>query len=175
MPFALERSRSGNGAHVWIFFEKPVAASDARKMGSALLTETMEHYPDMSFESYDRFFPNQDTLPSGGFGNLIALPLQYFPRKQGNSVFINDHLEPYVDQWAFLTSLTKMSEAALNDIIREASENGKIIGVRMPIDGDEEKPWEIKPSRRKPEIPWNCILPTSINVVISNQIFTKPT
>lgn len=173
VPFALERSRSGNGAHVWIFFEKPIAASDARKMGSALLTETMEHTPDMSFESYDRFFPNQDTLPSGGFGNLIALPLQYFPRKQGNSVFVNDQLEPYPDQWVFLASLTKMSEAALNDIVREASDNGKIIGVRMPIDEDEEKPWELKPSRKKPELPMNCVVPTPINVVICNQIFIE--
>lgn len=81
IPYALERSRSGNGAHIWIFFDKPILASHARKMGAALLTETMESYPEIGFESYDRFFPNQDTLPSGGFGNLIALPLQLFPRK----------------------------------------------------------------------------------------------
>lgn len=76
VPASLERSRSGNDGHVWIFFHEPVAASEARKMGAALLTETMERCPEIGFESYDRFFPNQDTMPVGGFGNLIALPLQ---------------------------------------------------------------------------------------------------
>jgi len=76
IPTALERSRSGNGAHVWFFFEETVPATLARKLGSYLLTETMENRPELGFGSYDRFFPNQDTLPKGGFGNLIALPLQ---------------------------------------------------------------------------------------------------
>ena len=73
---ALERSRSGNGGHVWIFFSEPVPARTARQLGSALITETMERRPEIGFASYDRFFPNQDTMPLGGFGNLIALPLQ---------------------------------------------------------------------------------------------------
>ena len=74
VPAALERSRSGNGGHVWIFFSEPVPASEARKLGAHLVTETMERCPDLGFESYDRFFPSQDTMPAGGFGNLIALP-----------------------------------------------------------------------------------------------------
>ena len=83
VPAALERSRSGNGGHVWIFFSEPVLASEARKLGAFLVTETMERCPDMGFESYDRFFPSQDTMPAGGFGNLIALPLAEWPTAGG--------------------------------------------------------------------------------------------
>ena len=76
LPAALERSRSGNGGHVWLFFEEAISASLARRLGSHVLTETMEHCPEIGLDSYDRLFPNQDTLPKGGFGILIALPLQ---------------------------------------------------------------------------------------------------
>ncbi len=79
VPAALERSRSGNGGHIWIFFESAIPASLARRLGSYVLTETMERRPDLGLDSYDRLFPNQDTLPRGGFGNLIALPLQKRP------------------------------------------------------------------------------------------------
>ncbi|MGX7876797.1 TOTE conflict system archaeo-eukaryotic primase domain-containing protein [Mesorhizobium sp. ORM6] len=95
---ALERSRSGNGGHVWIFFSEPVPARTARQMGSALITETMEKRPEIGFTSYDRFFPSQDTMPLGGFGNLIALPLQRKAREIGNSVFVDKDLQPYDDQ-----------------------------------------------------------------------------
>ncbi len=173
VPFALERSRSGNGAHVWIFFEKPIQANQARKMGSALLTETMDDYPEIGFESYDRFFPNQDTLPSGGFGNLIALPLQYFSRERGNSLFLDENFEPHQDQWQFLASVSKISESAINKIVEEASCKGRILGVRMPIEEGEERPWEMKPSRNKLEILIDQNLPKSANIVISNQIFIE--
>ena len=79
VPSALERSRSGNGGHVWIFFAEPVPVALARRLGAHLLTETMKRNPDIGFESYDRLFPSQDTVPAGGFGNLIALPLQHGP------------------------------------------------------------------------------------------------
>lgn len=95
---ALERSRSGNGGHVWIFFSEPVPAKIARQLGAALITETMENRPEIGFTSYDRFFPNQDTMPLGGFGNLIALPLQRKARENGNSVFVDGDLRPYDDQ-----------------------------------------------------------------------------
>ncbi len=95
---ALERSRSGKGGHVWIFFDSPVSASLARKLGCSILTRTLEEGHKLSLDSYDRFFPNQDTLPKGGFGNLIALPLQWTPREMGNSVFINSEGFPYPDQ-----------------------------------------------------------------------------
>ena len=90
VPAALERSRSGNGGHVWIFFTEPVPAALARQMGAFLLSQTMERRPEIGLDSYDRFFPSQDTLPRGGFGNLIALPLQKKPRENGNSVFVNE-------------------------------------------------------------------------------------
>jgi hypothetical protein len=95
---ALERSGSGHGAHVWIFFAEPIPASLARRLGAHLVTETMERNPDIGFASYDRFFPSQDNMPSGGFGNLIALPLQHAPRLAGNSVFLDTNFEPYSDQ-----------------------------------------------------------------------------
>jgi hypothetical protein len=94
MPAYLERSRSGNGGHVWIFFERPVPAALARKLGCALLTRTMERRHHLGLDSYDRLFPNQDTLPDGGFGNLIALPLQWTPRQNGNSLFVDDSIQP---------------------------------------------------------------------------------
>jgi hypothetical protein len=102
IPAVLERSRSGHGGHVWFFFEEAITAASARRLGSFVLTESMERRPDLGFGSYDRFFPNQDTLPHGGFGNLIALPLQKEPRDLGNSVFLDDQMVPYGDQWAFL-------------------------------------------------------------------------
>ncbi|APR05398.1 TOTE conflict system archaeo-eukaryotic primase domain-containing protein [Thauera chlorobenzoica] len=95
LPAALERSRSGRGGHLWLFFEEALPAALARRLGSCLLTETMERRPDVGLDSYDRLFPNQDILPQGGFGNLIALPLQKGPREQGNSVFVDDLLEPW--------------------------------------------------------------------------------
>jgi hypothetical protein len=106
LPAAVERSRSGNGAHVWFFFSSPVPAAAARKMGCYLITETMSRRHELSMESYDRLFPSQDTMPRGGFGNLIALPLQHGPRALGNSVFIDDQLRPYPDdeQWSYLVA-----------------------------------------------------------------------
>lgn len=105
VPGVVERSRSGDGAHVWIFFDRPVSAVDARKLGSALLTCTMEKRHEIGLDSYDRLFPSQDTMPKGGFGNLIALPLQKRPREQGNSVFLDELLQTHADQWRFLESI----------------------------------------------------------------------
>src|SRR5690606_18907525 len=103
IPAAIERSRSGNGAHAWFFFTAPIPANVARRMGCYLITETMARRHELGMESYDRLFPNQDTMPRGGFGNLVALPLQHEPRQQGNSVFVDESFEPYLDQWAFLS------------------------------------------------------------------------
>lgn len=99
---AVERSRSGNGAHVWFFFSEPVPAADARRLGSYLLTETMTRRHQLPLSSYDRVFPNQDTMPRGGFGNLIALPLQHASREMGNTVFVDADGEAHPDQWAYL-------------------------------------------------------------------------
>ncbi len=171
VPASIERSRSGNGGHIWIFFNEPIPASQARKMGAALLTETMERHPEIGFESYDRFFPNQDTMPSGGFGNLIALPLQCNPRKKGYSVFLDENFEPYADQWDHLSQLRRMTLEEVVAIAEEASAQGKILGVRMPLAEDEEKPWDMRPSRTKPDVPIDQKLPESIEVILSNQLF----
>lgn len=110
IPYAIERSRSGSGAHVWIFFEEPLPAFKARRLGNAILTEAMNRDGRMSFNSYDRFFPNQDRMPEGGFGNLVALPLQGQARKNLNSVFVDDDFLAYKDQWTFLYNIKKLRE-----------------------------------------------------------------
>ena len=94
IPVYLERSRSGNGAHVWFFFSEFIKASIARKLGFLLLQETINKESSLSFDSFDRMIPNQDTLPEGKLGNLIALPLQRQPRYQGNSVLLIENFSP---------------------------------------------------------------------------------
>ena len=101
IPAGLERSRSGRGGHIWIFFDASLPAGLARKLGAAMLTRTMERRHQVGLDSYDRLFPSQDTMPKGGFGNLIALPLQHLPRSRGNSVFLDHNFNPHPDQWAF--------------------------------------------------------------------------
>ena len=105
VPVAIERSRSGNGASCHgSSSAEPGQRVRARTLGALLVTATMDRCPDLGFDSYDRFFPSQDTMPAGGFGNLIALPFQSRPRENGNSVFVDDEFRPYEDQWAFLSS-----------------------------------------------------------------------
>ena len=173
LPAALERSRSGNGAHVWLFFEEALPARLARNLGAHLLTETMERRPDIGFGSYDRLFPNQDTLPKGGFGNLIALPLQKQPRARGNSVFLNERFEPYPDQWELLASLRRISKARTETIVRDAEQRGKITGVRAVLTADEDDatPWTAPPSRRRKEPPIPGPLPDSLDLVLGDQIY----
>ncbi|MBP7636231.1 restriction endonuclease subunit R, partial [Candidatus Ozemobacteraceae bacterium] len=137
-----------------MFFEQSVPAALARKLGSFLLTQTMERRPDIGLDSYDRLFPNQDTLPKGGFGNLIALPLQGAARKQGNSVFLDDRFVPFPDQWAYLSGLRRIPLPRVEEIVRKAEEKGNIVGVRLvPRDEDDETPWGIPPSSRRKDPP----------------------
>lgn len=126
---AVERSRSGKGAHVWFFFAEPVPASEARKLGCYLITETMAQRNELPMSSYDRLFPSQDTMPRGGFGNLIALPLQYEARQQDNTVFVNESWNPYSDQWAFLAGIPRIDRSRVKDLARDADERGKVVGV----------------------------------------------
>ena len=139
IPCSVERSRSGNGAHVWIFFDNPVLAVKARRLGYAILTEAMSRNGKISFKSYDRFFPNQDTMPEGGLGNLVALPLQGNARKHGNSVFVDENFEPYPDQWEFLLNVGKLSEQLLEDILKKTA-NIQPLGELSKT--SESKPWE---------------------------------
>jgi hypothetical protein len=132
LPATVERSRSGRGAHVWLFFEEAIPATLARRLGSHVLTETMEARPDIGLESYDRLFPNQDTLPQGGFGNLIALPLQRAARKQDNTVFLDAAFVPWPDQWAFLASVRKIGRPQVEEIVADAERRGRILDVRLP-------------------------------------------
>ncbi|MDR3484253.1 MAG: DEAD/DEAH box helicase family protein [Bradyrhizobium sp.] len=172
IPAALERSRSGSGGHVWIFFDEPVAAAMARRLGATLLTDTMERRPDIGFSSYDRFFPVQDTMPLGGFGNLIALPLQRRARDQGNSVFVDADLAPHPDQWAFLASLGRCSVETVSQVVEAAEVAGRILGVRMPAeDEDADEPWRLPPSRRRTAPPIKDSLPQQVRVVLADQIW----
>jgi superfamily II DNA or RNA helicase len=171
LPAVLERSRSGNGCHVWLFFEDAVSASLARKLGSHVLTETMERRPEIGFGSYDRLFPNQDTMPKGGFGNLIALPLQKQARQRGNTVFIDEQFKPYPDQWSLLAGLRRISGATVEALVRDAEAKGRVIGVPMAVtDEDDDRPWTAPPSRHY-EPPILEPLPESLELILADQIY----
>ena len=171
VPCSIERSRSGNGAHVWIFFEQPLPASKARRLGNMILTEATERYERMTFKSYDRFFPNQDRLPEGGFGNLVALPLQGKARKEGNSVFVDENFVAYENQWNYLLEIKRISEVAVDAILAKhetASELGELSTT------SESKPWET-PSPQKiahNDFPTNPILIRSNMLYIPLQGFS---
>jgi superfamily II DNA or RNA helicase len=174
VPVAIERSRSGNGAHAWFFFEAPVGASLARKMGCYLLTETMARRHQLSMESYDRLFPNQDTMPRGGFGNLIALPLQHEPRQQGNTVFVDASLQAYSDQWSYLASLPRVSPSFVEGIAAEAIRRGLVVGVRLAQPADEEEtPWKRRPSGRPQHVPVSDPLPCLVRAVLAQRLFVE--
>lgn len=173
IPAALERSRSGQGGHVWIFFTEAVPATLARKLGSFVLTETMERRPELGLASYDRLFPNQDTLPKGGFGNLIALPMQKGPREKGHSVFVDDSLKPHPDPWAFLSSIQRLSRTHIESLVDDAEGRGRVVGVRFALapDDDEAEPWNSPPSRHHREPAIAGPLPKEMEVVLGDQIY----
>jgi len=174
IPAALERSRSGNGGHVWFFFESAVPANIARKLGSLILTDTMERRPSLGLASYDRLFPNQDTMPRGGFGNLIALPMQKVPREAGNSVFVDDSLAPFPDPWVFLSGIGLVTGDHLDALIRNTESRGHVVGVRFaPSADDEPEPWNTPPSRRIRPQPILGPLPKEIEIVLGDQIYVE--
>jgi superfamily II DNA or RNA helicase len=172
VPAVLERSRSGNGGHVWIFFDESISSRSARQLGSFILTETMEQRPEIGLDSYDRFFPSQDTMPKGGFGNLIALPLQKGPREIGNTVFLNENFVPFPDQWAFLSSIHRMSREEVENIVREVECREGIYGVTMAMTDDQDsEPWLAPPSRRRKEPTVTGQLPKEVHLILGNQIY----
>ncbi len=150
IPIAIERSQSGNGAHAWFFFNDSISAIDARKFGTLLLTNAMSDRHEIKFSSYDRLFPSQDTLPKGGFGNLIALPLQATARKNENSVFIDDNFQPYDDQWSFLSDVRGMTVEEIEAHISQlqiACDNE--LGDLRQSEDIGKKPWEKRKSEGK--------------------------
>ncbi|HRV72165.1 MAG TPA: DEAD/DEAH box helicase family protein [Thermovirgaceae bacterium] len=167
IPAVMEISRSGNGAHVWIFFSEPVQAVDARYLGAALVSYTCLEKRQLSLSSYDRFFPNQDTLPKGGFGNLIALPLQKHPRDLKRTLFVDDSLTPYPDQWSFLGSVKTMTGEELRDAIIRVSGGKHPLDVGM-VDEEEQTPW-VRVSSPTEKITGD--LPGSMDLVLGNQIY----
>lgn len=142
---AVERSRSGRGAHVWFFFDAAVPAALARRFGLMLLTDAMAHCPTLGMASYDRLFPSQDMLPTGGFGNLIALPLQRDARQHGNTLFLNDALEAYQDQWAYLDSVPRIAPQRLKGLVTQGERDGRVLGDGEGSSRDETAPW--RPAR----------------------------
>mgnify|MGYP001256688432 CR=1 FL=1 len=174
VPAALERSRSGNGGHIWIFFDSPIQAVLARKLGSAILTYTMERHPQLGLDSYDRFFPSQDTMPKGGFGSLIALPLQRGPRDKGHSLFLDRDFNLYPNQWSFLSGIRKIRKEEVEAIVHEAQRNGEIIGVRMSLteEGNED-PWTLPPSGRKVEKTMQGPFPEKVSIVVGNMVYIE--
>ncbi len=164
VPFAIEISRSGNGAHLWIFFSEAVLARDARLLGFGLLDKAMEIYPSLSFESYDRLFPNQDLLPDGGFGNLIALPLQLQARQHGNSQFVDEQLNPFPDQWVFLSQVEKVGPEQLDNLLAKLALSDAVNnGYLLP-------PWEQGLTNTEVKIE-NC--PKQITITLANHLYIK--
>ncbi len=175
VPVAIERSRSGNGGHAWFFFAETVPANVARRMGCYLITETMSRRHELSMQSYDRLFPNQDTMPHGGFGNLIALPLQREARQQGNSVFVDGEFKPFAEQWAFLALVPRMERRAVEAIARDAARSGQVVGVRFVENIDDAEgtaPWARVPSGQT-AMPHIAGLPFEVKAVLAQRLFVE--
>lgn len=168
VPAALEISRSGNGAHAWIFFSTKVSARDARRLGTALISHVCARSRQLKLTSYDRLFPNQDTMPKGGFGNLIALPLQKKPRDAGFSMFVDDELRAYPDQWGFLASIGRMPSQDIEPTILQATGGSHPLDVTFIEDEDQAAPWQASRSDSK-TIPG--LLPKSLHVTLANLVY----
>lgn len=160
---SIERSRSGNGAHIWLFFAEAISCKQARKLGFSILTEATNRNGRISFKSYDRFFPNQDILPEGGFGNLVALPLQGLARKQGNSMFVDDNFTPYSDQWKYLQNIKKLSTTQIESILQ----NHTIKELGELTTSTEDRPWELPKS-----VPLTILdFPTQLTIIRANGLY----
>lgn len=168
VPFALEVSRSGAGAHVWVFFSSKVAARDARRLGTAIISHTCARTRQLKLASYDRLFPSQDTMPKGGFGNLIALPLQKLPRESGGSVFVDNGLCPHADQWAFLASVQAMEPHDLEPMILRVTGGSHPLDVTFIDEEDQREPWRRNaPSSQR----LAGTMPASLTVTSANLLY----
>lgn len=172
LPAALEISRSGSGAHLWLFFANATPARDVRQLGAALISATCARTRQLTLKSYDRLFPNQDTMPKGGFGNLIALPLQKEPRDLGRSVFVDADLQQLPDQWAFLENIKPLPQSRIETALT------KLVGDRHPLDiayaevpeENADAPW-VRPA--KPDVKLSGIMPKAIKATIAAQLFIE--
>ena len=174
VPAYLERSRSGAGGHIWIFFNTLIPASLARKLGTYIITRTKEKHYQLSFDSYDRLFPNQDTLPRGGFGNLIALPLQAIAAKSGNSVFVDKNFQPFDDQWTLLAGVVQINQSKVEEIVRQAIVQEVLLPVLEASDSEEAKePWKIPPSGKPVDNALKGKLPEQAQLTISNMLYLE--
>jgi len=149
----IERSRSGKGAHIWIFFDKPISSILARNFGNALLDKGAEQVNLKSFKYYDRMIPAQDSMPKGGLGNLIALPLQGRALKDGNSAFIDENWNAYSNQWNILWSKPKLSQSFIEEKIKEWHGNS------------DDKPWDSVKEFEKNEVDGK------MHIILSNGIY----
>jgi superfamily II DNA or RNA helicase/very-short-patch-repair endonuclease len=175
LPAALERSRSGEAAQVWFFFCESVPAMLARGLGSYALTESMDRAPGIGLDAYDRLCPNQDTLPLGSFGSLIALPLQKRAREFGNTLFLDDDLVPFSDQWAFLSSIRRMSRREVEEVVARARGRGRLVGVQHAMTEEENLSGAfVAPGRpRLPAIRTGDVLLPSLGLVVCNEILIE--
>lgn len=169
ISFGVERSRSGSGAHVWFFFSERISSVIARKFGTSILTYAMDKRHQLKFNSYDRLFPNQDTMPKGGLGNLIALPMQKNARKNQNSIFIDRNFKAYSDQWNFLSGIKKLSKEEVEEYIKDLALENEL-GALMIIKDETIKPWEVIKDNSKVTI---IDLPNNITVTKANMIYIR--
>lgn len=171
VPGFVEISRSGNGAHVWFFFDDKISAVQARRLGTALLTNAMENHHQIGFDSFDRMFPNQDTMPKGGFGNLIALPLQKKARESGYSEYVDQQLNRIDDQWHFLSQIDRLSKHRINAILSELPAGYGSMGLSQitTSDVDEAMPWEAKQAQAEEYKD----LPSQVQIVLNNMIYME--
>lgn len=167
---ALEISRSGNGAHAWIFFDRRVSGRDARRLGTAIISHTCARTRQLKLTSYDRLFPNQDTMPKGGFGNLIALPLQKAARDRGCSVFVDDQLRPHADQWAFLADMPRMLAVDIDPTILRATGGTHPLDVTFVEEEDLYEPWK-RPAATSSKLVGS--MPGSLTLTLSNLVYLE--
>ena len=160
----IERSRSGNGAHVWVFFEQPISAVKARKLGFALLTQAMERNVKFDLSILYRLFPNQDYLPEGGLGNLVALPLQGQARKLGNSVFVDEDFVAFKEQWSYLQQIVKITENEVDTLLQK---KGILTEMGDLSTTSDSTPWKIP----EVQLVTRYDFPRSLTIIRSNQIY----